>query len=511
MMTGPLFSAARRALLKAGLAVGLLPFAATLAHAQPAQPDTITIGTAVDIVNFDPYNQSVNALLLLKALNAWLIEYDEELNPIPSALESFEIAEDNASVTLTIRPDVVFHTGKTMTVEDVVYAFERAADPERGFNLFAATSTLVDTVEAVSDTEVLLTLNEPTATSLITDMLVHQPVIDMEFNSAEGLSNQPASAGPYEVVEWRQGESLTLTAFPDWYGGAPRTENVEIRFFTSPAAAVNALASGAIDLLAYPQARDASLLQGDFEILSGYPGAATMLLRVSAETPPFDNQIVRQALQRAIDRDRIVAEVLFEFGDAAYLPFGPNSPVQDPAVLEALSYDLEAAGELLAQVPDITSGEALVSGADPTSLLVLQIIQSDLASIGFDLIIDQQDSATFNTRLVAGDFGVALGQVGGGQLSVPRIVQNSLMRTENNPLWPDGTPPAAYSEAITTLITATDPDEQEAAYAQLREVLIEESWAIGTYDVPTLWAYKPDLEGVARDHQNSLVLVDAGF
>ncbi len=511
MTIGTGFAPTRRILLQAGLASSALVRLGIPAFAEPAAPDTITVGTAVDIVNFDPYNQSVNALLLLKSLNAWLIEYDENLKPVPSALQSFEIAPDSASVTLTIRPDVVFHTGKTMTVEDVVYAIERAMDPDRGFNLFAAASTLIEKVEATSGTQVLLTLKQPTAPSLITDMLVHQPVIDMAQNSAEALSNAPASAGPYRVVEWRQGESLTLEAFPEWYGGEQKTRNIVINFFTSPAAAVSALASGAIDLLAYPQARDADRLKGDFNIIEGFPGAATMLLRVSTKTAPFDNKTVRQALQHAINRERIVNEVLFGFGGAAYLPWGPNSPIQDPAVPERVKYDLEKARALLSQVPDVTGGAAMVSGSDPTGLLVMQIIQADLASIGFDLQIEQQEAATFNTRLVAGEFGVALGQVGGGQLSIPRIVQNSLMRTANNPLWPEGIPPAAYREGIATLISATDPAVQAEAYAKLRDVLIDESWAIATYDVPTLWAFKPDLQGVARDHQNSLVLVNAGF
>jgi len=83
---------------------------------------------------------------------------------------------------------------------------------------------------------------------------------------------------------------------------------------------------------------------------------------------------------------------------------------------------------MLRQVPTLSTGQAMVSGSDPTSLLVMQIIQSDLASIGFSLTIDQRDPASFNTRLVAGEF--ALPSPGRRrQMSVPRIVQNSLMRT----------------------------------------------------------------------------------
>ena len=502
----------RRGVLRSGLAISALPFLPRMAIAAPAVENTITVGSAADITNFDPYSQNVSDLLMLKTVNAWLLTYDEDLNPAPSALESYEIDDDNMSVTLTIRDDVVFHTGKTMTVEDVVYGFERAVDPKRGFNLFAAASTLIDSVEAVDDRTVVLSLKQPTNTSLITDMLVHQPVVDMAQNSAEGLAGAPASAGPFRVVDWRQGESLTLEAFPDYYGEAPATPNIVFRFFTSPAAATNALVSGAIDVLAYPTPRDASLLEDRFDILSGFPGAATMLLRVSTKTAPFDNQIVRRALQHAINRDRIVDEVLYNFGGAAYLPFGPNSPVQSEDVPGRVGYNLETARDLLSELPsEQLTGTAMVNSADPVGLLVMQIIQSDLASIGFELDIEQVETASFNTRLVSGEFGVGLGQVGGGQLSVPRIVQNSLMRTSNNPLWPDGIPPEDYSDGILSLLGPVSEEEAEASYAQLRDVLINESWAIATYLVPTLWAYKTDLAGLERDHQNALVLQNASF
>src|SRR3954471_17923536 len=157
----------RRGLLGAAVAVTAVPLLPGPARAAPAKSGTLTLGSAVDIVNFDPYSQTVNDVLLLKTVNAWLITYDEDLKPIPSALESFEIAPDGASVLLKIRPDVVFHTGKTMTVDDLAFGFERAVDPKRGFNLFAAASTLIDRVEKVDGRTVKLLLKQPTATSLI--------------------------------------------------------------------------------------------------------------------------------------------------------------------------------------------------------------------------------------------------------------------------------------------------------------------------------------------------------
>ena len=501
----------RRRVLKSAAVGATLPFLGSRAFAGPAQADTITVGSALDIFNFDPYRQYLDALLLLRNLNAWLLNYDDQLGPQPAALENYTISDDRTRVTLRIRPDVVFQTGRTMTVDDVLFAFDRASDPERGFNVAAATTAIVESFEGLNDRELVLNLREPTSTSLITDLLVGQPVVDASKNDAGTLSNEAASAGPYRVIDWRQGESLRLEAFPEWFGGSPRTPNVEFRFFTAPAAATNALVSGAIDVLAYPTPRDAARLQDGFDILSGYPGAATMLLRVSTKTPPFDDRIVRQALQRVINRDRIVDEVLFGFGGAAYLPWGPNSPANDSSMHNEVAYDLDGARELLSTSTSNMSGVGLVSGSDPTGLLVMQMIQADLASIGFDLEIEQSDPATYGSRLVSGDFGIGLGQVGGGQLSVPRIVQNSLMRTSNNPLWPDGIPPEGYSRNINTLVGAEDPAVRQAAYDELNRTLIDESWAIATYDVPTLFASDPDLMGLQRDHQNALVLAYASF
>ena len=466
---------------------------------------TVTVGTAVDIINFDPYQQTTNALLVLRLLNSWLLTYDEELEPVPDALESYEISDDRVTCRLVLRKDVTFVTGKTMAAEDVVYAFERAMDPETGGNL-AGPSAILKGVEADGE-DVVLTFQQPTNTSLIEDLLVGQPVLDKDANNDESLAKGPGSAGPYTVKEWRPGESLTLTAVPDWYGGEIANDEVEIRVYTDTNAQVSALASKAIDIAVYVPPRDAARLKDQMEYLDSYPGAATMLLRVSAANAPFDDKSVRQAMQHAINRQRIVDEVLYGFGGPALLPWGPKSPAQDPAYDDDLSYDLDKAKKLLSE-SGAKSGKALVNGSDPVSIAVMQIIQADLKTIGFDLQIDQIDAATFQDRLVAGDFGVVLGQMGGGQLSLPRIVQNSLFRLSNNPLWKDGKPPADYVEAIRALTTEEEEAAVAKAYTLLNDTIVDQAWSIGAYYVPQIFMYSSEVTGVARDHQNSLVLTE---
>jgi peptide/nickel transport system substrate-binding protein len=474
-----------------------------------AKQDVITVGSAVDVLNFDPYAQTTNEIIVLRLLNAWLLNYDENLKPQLDALKSYEISEDRTTCLLTLRDDVTFVTGKKMAAEDVVFAFERARDPKTGFNL-ASPSQIIASVTSPGANQVELTFTGPTSRSLIEDLLVGQPVLDKDHNSSEGLATAPASAGPYRLVDRKAGQSLTLEADPNWYGGEVETKSIALKIFTDTKALTSGLESGALDLAVYVPPRDGQRLASKFSYLDSFPGSATMLLRVSTKTGPFSDKRVRQALWYVIDRERIVKDVLFGFGGAATLPWGPNSPAQDKALAESLGYDLDKAKSMLSGVPNL-SGKAMVNGSDPISVSVMQIIQADLQKVGFALDIEQVDAAAFQERLVAGDFGVVLGQMGGGQLSLPRITQNSLFRTTNNPLWPDGTPPADYVKALQTLTTEQDDAARKAAYEQLNRVMIEEAWAIGTYYVPQLYMYKKELQGVQRDHQNALVLTKASF
>lgn len=474
-----------------------------------AGSDTIVVGSAVDVLNFDPYAQTTNAIIVLRLLNGWLLNYDEDLKPQLDLLKSYEISADNTTCTLTLRDDVTFTTGKKMSAEDVVFAFERAKNPETGFNL-ASPSQIIESVTSPSEGVVELTFTGPTATSLIEDLLVGQPIVDKDRNSAEGLATEPASAGPYKLSQRQPGQSLVLEANPDWYGGEVETKRIELRIFTDTRALTSGLESGALDLAVYVPPRDGQRLRENFHFLDSFPGSATMLLRVAAKTAPFTDKNLRRALWHVIDRDRIVKDVLFDFGGAAGLPWGPNSPAQDASFDDAVAYDLDKARELISGVSQ-KSGKAMVNGSDPISISVMQIIQSSLQEVGFTLEIEQVDAASFQDRLVAGDFGVVLGQMGGGQLSLPRITQNSLFRLSNNPLWPDGVPPQPYVEAIEALTGELDEATRTAAFKKLNEVIVEEAWAIGAYYVPQLHMYKKDLKGVGRDHQNALLLADATF
>ena len=99
----------------------------------------------------------------------------------------------------------------------------------------------------------------------------------------------------------------------------------------------------------------------------------------------------------------------------------------------------------------------------PYALKGIQIIQSDLRKIGFDLQIDAVDAATFARRAIVGDFGVFFGNIGNiGKRSPSAVTTNSFMRVANNVVWKDKLPPA-YVEAMRKVRTAVSPADETAA------------------------------------------------
>lgn len=135
-----------------------------------AMGGTLEVALLDDISNFDPMAFSSVNFTLIKNLYDSLIEYTPEGEPIPNVATAWEIADDNTSVTLTLRDDIVFHSGNPLTSESVAGTLEKAADPELGRNLYS-TMSIVEGWETPDDTTVVINFNRPVAEKQITDLL----------------------------------------------------------------------------------------------------------------------------------------------------------------------------------------------------------------------------------------------------------------------------------------------------------------------------------------------------
>jgi peptide/nickel transport system substrate-binding protein len=515
LIGGPwLLSACGGASSTASILASLLPTPLATSGASPAVSPSFSpklggslkFGIVGDVQGFDPYMLYEQNFAAIANLNRFLIYYDDMLKPTPGAASSWDIAADHTSVTVHLKPGIKFQTGKLLTSDDVIYGLQRAADPKEGAQIYGRMS-VVSSYSAVDDQTVVIKFTQPVSDQLMTDLLEAFPVVDKAGNNSASLAIAPASAGPFTLKAYTPGATIELGKYADYdESPLPYLDSVTLEVFDTADTMTSGLQSGAIDGALYVTAKNASTLAATCNIVRGYPGALVNVLRLNPSAPPFDNLALRQAVQRAINRDKIVQEVYYGFGNPVTLPWGPNSPAYDHTYDTKLSYDLDAAKQLWIQAGKPSSGEAVADGTDSQTLEVLQIIQADLSSIGFDLKISTQDPQTFMTNVVSANFGAVIDPIGNSNKSPSGITDNSLFRVANNPLWKANLP-SAYVSAIKASESALTDADVSAANAQLNTVISDLAWGIGINTLLSLFAVSKNVVGLSRDVDDHVALV----
>src|SRR5262245_28081280 len=484
-----------------GLATGAVAGTSFLAAARRAaakkRGGTLTVGLPQDAISFDPHNLLFQGFPIHQSFYDTLIRYDQTLRPLPGLAERWTIAPDGQSVTLTLRKGVKYHSGRDLVAADVLKSFEKAADPARGFNMLPAVAN-VQNVSAPDPGTVVITLKK--VSPEITDLLQAMAIIDP--SGMDGIARRAAGSGPFKFVEWIPGDRIVGERHPDyWNKPAPYVDRLVYKVFGDSDAMVAALQSGLIDICTSLPPKDVARLSQDFNMVRGHPGALTYELRINVTKPPFDRKEVRQALHYAMDRKGIVQKVLFGVSEPTVLPFSPSSRAYDKSLLDKYPFDLNRAKELLGKSGATSlKADAMVVSSYPELASIAQILQADLAKIGFDLSISVLDPTQGSRRLLAGDFQCTPSFSGNTQKYPTRVTLNSIWRMAKNPVWGDNVP-KAYVDAVLEASGTVDPAKQKAAFARLNAAILDEAWVIPI-------AYRQSVFGLAKHVDGFAFTVD---
>lgn len=318
------------------------------AFAQSAPPLVLAVGGEPD-GGFDPimgWGRYGNPLF-----QATLLKLDADLNIVGDLASAWALSEDRLTWTITIRTDARFSDGTPLTAEDVAFTFNTARDAGGLADLTVlreARATAPDTVEIV--------LNRPQIT--FTGHLIAMGIVPAA-SYGEDYARNPVGAGPFQMVEWREGEQLIVEPNPYWHGGAipfPRVTFV----FGNEAAGIALAQSGGAQLVAVPPA-EADMPPAGMVALHAdtVDNRGIMFPMVPAGGTTEDGFVIgndvtadlaiRQAVNLVLDREALVALALNGHGSPASGPVdglpwdNPDGhlPGNDPAAAVAT---LEAAG-----------------------------------------------------------------------------------------------------------------------------------------------------------------------
>lgn len=405
----------RRSLMKTALAgSGALTFGGMRFAPVAAQSDggRLVIGKPYEIAGFDPHLDATQTSWEIHALiYESLVLLDDQLQPTPWLAESWDTPDDTTYV-FQIRRGVQFHIGREMTADDVAFSLNRVLDPATA-SWWAAKMSPVQpdgegtpgsgvSIEVTGDFEVTVRLSEPYAPFLqalsgtTTAIVPGQEVAAGEIDLSRDLSG----TGPFTVVDHAEDQRWEFARFDAyWRENEPRVDQLIWQIMPDESSRVAALRAGDIQLTMFENPLMLDLVLPDPLIGSERQLTTNLyILMVNGTQPGLDDERVRQAISLGIDRQQIVNLGLFGRGQVT----GPTPagfvnlalPIDD---LPFYTRDLDQARALLAEAGhgdglNLTLHVAAVLAA---TIPMAEIIKEQLAEIGIEVDILQQDLATF--------------------------------------------------------------------------------------------------------------------
>src|SRR4051794_1421068 len=204
---------------------------------------------------------------------------------------------DPKTWTFDLQSGVKFHNGDPFTANDVKYTFERILSSKTASG-YAPLYEVIDSIVVQSPTRVTFKLKTPFG-PFLTNLANNGEIVNKRSIEAKGSERKPVGTGPFQFVEWKQGDHITLKRFPGYFKkGQPSVDGVQFRFLLVDQGRIDALHSGQLDWVDAVPLQQLATLAKDPQLtvysskLAGIPDYLAMNVR----RPPFDNVALRQAI-----------------------------------------------------------------------------------------------------------------------------------------------------------------------------------------------------------------------
>lgn len=286
-------------------------------------------------------------------LYSGILKTDADGNYVPDLAASYTISPDGTVYDVLIKDNAYFHDGKKVTADDVVFTINKILDPVIKSPRESSWAGVV--AEKISDNEVRFTLGKPYSPFLdaltvgILPKHIWEKASSEEFPFSD-FNIDPIGSGPYEIKKIsRNGggviTSITLSSFHGYVFGRPKIDTIVFKFFQNENDMYQAYKDGSIDSMANISPLGAKNLSGNENLVkdAALPRVFGLFFNQNV-APVFINKEVRDALNIAAPKQKIVDQVLYGFGRVLNGPT-PESKETDT---EAANGNIEKARALLA-------------------------------------------------------------------------------------------------------------------------------------------------------------------
>jgi peptide/nickel transport system substrate-binding protein len=335
-----------------------------------------------------------------------LVEPDENLEMRPALAESWTVSPDQLTWTFRLRDGVTWHDGSPFIADDVVYSYRRIIDEKlSNVDKFSA----VTDVTAPDPSTVVVRVKEATP-NLLTNLGGFKGMAIVSRRNVESgeIATRPMGTGPFSFASQRSGDSITLAANPNYWGGAPKIPGVTYRFISEPSTALSALQAGEVDWTDSIPAQRVEQLRNDDSIhLAVTPSNDYWYFALNQARAPWNDVRVRRAIAYAIDRDAIVQATSYGTAVANQLAIPEGNPWY--VRYDQYRYDLDEAKRLLDESGvRPTALDMLVTSEYPETVTAAQVVADNLAPLGISVNIRTVDMATWLDEQNTGNFDMLM-------------------------------------------------------------------------------------------------------
>jgi peptide/nickel transport system substrate-binding protein len=533
----PVSALGRRALAKASAALAAattLPLSAARAQSA-ARARTLVVASSAT-----PQSMDVENALSIGSRNVMAAFYDNltrypltddprqpgyrrenfAVAPEGQLAERWEWSPDNRKITFVLRDGVRSGWGNPLTAEDVKYTFDRkfAIRGRDGFMTRALGMADPEQVRVEGPRAVSFSIERPNAIFLPVTTHIGNPIFDQvkckemaapdDPWSRRWLDTNVAGFGPYTMRELTRGQQMVAIARDDYWGGKPFMETVIFREVATSAARLSLVQGGAADVAQFLAPTDYIALASHRSVrVANLDATQGIWIQMNTRMPPFDNPLVRRAMNFAFPRDEVLRTVLQGFG----APLKGVMPLFFPGATDQFwEYDtnIDTARRLLAEA-GLASGfktELSYNAGVPEQEPIAIMFQTALRPLGIEVQLNRIPAATY-FRFMTDRSQPLMFHVDGPFTPDPSFALNLYFRSTsfiNHTSYTNAEVDALVDRSLTTM----DWNERRGIVTRAQQIVMRESPWVHIAFTGYQFAHQAALSGLAYYSSNTIRFQD---
>src|SRR6476619_4883322 len=336
-------------------------------------------------------------------------------------------------------------------------------------------------------------------------------IVNQAAIEAKDPSRNAVGTGPFEFVEWVQGDHITLKKNDSYFlSGKPYLDGITFKFLNVDQSRVDALRSGDLNWSDAVPLQQLNTLKSDpsFNYVTSATAGIPDYIAMNTTQPPFDNKLVRQAVYAALDRDAIRQVAYFGAGESGIEEVPTGSSWYDGTPLVAP--DTEKAKSLLQQAGVTTPLEVEYLGLPqyPELLKTGEVIQQQLDAVGIKMTIKQGEGGGWFHAFVKGNDQITAADQ---ERTIDPDNFYALVVHSGGDINTTGYSNPQADQLIDQARTETDTPARFDLYKQLRQIVFDDSPIIFVHYETINYLMQKNVVGSTVNPTLELRMQDVGF